>query len=183
MYQQINIPDYSLVGVPGTLPANLLGLSDVSLADISAGNPNPPEGLAHQGWWPVVAVPPASFDSMSQIVVDAPLVADPTTSTVRNVQTVRGMTAEEFAVANPVPQSVTNYQARTALRGAGLRSKVDAALRGADQAVAANADAFDAWEYANNFYRDQAFVVALGPTFGLSPADIDNLFRAAAKID
>jgi hypothetical protein len=42
--------------------------------------------------------------------------------------------------------------------------------------------ALAAWDYANYFYRDEAFVVALGPTFGLSPAQIDELFRTASKV-
>jgi hypothetical protein len=89
-----------------------------------------------------------------------------------------------FAVADAqaVPDSVTNYQARVALVTAGLFDKVDAAIRGADMSVVENKLALAAWDYANYFYRDQAFVVALGPTFGLTSAQIDDLFRAASKV-
>lgn len=86
------------------------------------------------------------------------------------------------ADANTVPDSVTNYQARAALVAAGLFDKVDAAIRGADLTVQANQLALQAWDYAGSFYRTSDFIVALSPEFGLSPADIDNLFRAAAKV-
>ncbi len=81
-----------------------------------------------------------------------------------------------------VPDAVTNYQARTALINAGLFTKADAALRGADQTVAANQIALQAWDYANQFFRDQPIIAAMQAVLGLSDAQVDDLFRAAAQV-
>ena len=179
MYQQINLSDHTLVGAPGPLPSNLVGLPDSAVADISAVCDPPPPGMEGQGWWTVLIVAPASFDPTTQVAVDpAVLTVDPTTQTVRGQQTARAMTDAEFLAANPVPDSVTNYQARRAIRAAGLFDKVDAAIRGAG-----DPDFVDAWDYANVFLRSdpviQALPAALTPP--LTPRQVDDLFRAAAK--
>ncbi len=87
-----------------------------------------------------------------------------------------------IVVFNPVPTSVTNYQARAALVAAGLFAKVDAALRGADQTVQSNQLALQAWDYANNFYRASPFISGLEAGLGLTSAQIDGLFQQAALI-
>ncbi len=115
-------------------------------------------------------MPPASYT------------ADPATQTVTGTATVRDMTADEYAAANPVPDAVTNYQARTALIEAGVFAKADAALRGADQTVAANQIALQAWDYANQFFRNQPIIAAMQALLGLSDAQVDDLFRAAAQV-
>jgi hypothetical protein len=81
-----------------------------------------------------------------------------------------------------VPTMVTNYQGRAALVQAGLFDKADAAIRGADQTVAANKLALQAWDYANNFYRDSAFISGVASILGLKPADIDALFVTAGAV-
>jgi hypothetical protein len=85
-------------------------------------------------------------------------------------------------VPDPVPDAVTNYQARTVLIEAGVFAKADAALRGADQTVAANQIALQAWDYANQFFRNQPIIAAMQAVLGLSDAQVDDLFRAAAKV-
>jgi hypothetical protein len=39
-----------------------------------------------------------------------------------------------------------------------------------------------AWEYATVWYRDSAFITSLGPSLGLTEAQIDDLFIAAAQV-
>jgi hypothetical protein len=78
-----------------------------------------------------------------------------------------------------VPESVTNYQARTALLAAGLFEQVDNAVK----AQGATSAAYQAWEYANNVYRGSPLIAGLGQALGLTGEQIDNLFRAAAAID
>lgn len=78
-----------------------------------------------------------------------------------------------------VPQQVTNYQARAALLAAGLFEQVDAAVK----AQGPTSAAFQAWEYANSVYRNSPLIAGLGAALGLTAAQIDDLFRAAAAID
>lgn len=76
-----------------------------------------------------------------------------------------------------VPQEVSRFQARAALMAAGL-------LAAADAAVEASDDPFLqlAWKEAVAFPRTSPSIAALAPTLGLTEADVDNLFRAAAQI-
>lgn len=77
----------------------------------------------------------------------------------------------------PVPAEVTNFQARAALRAAGLLATVQAAIGSASE------EAQDAWEYANVFTRHGTLVNAIGGGLGLTDAQLDDLFRAAAVIE
>lgn len=77
----------------------------------------------------------------------------------------------------PVPQEVTNFQARAALMQAGLFQAVDDALR------AAGGAAWQAWEYANVFTRGGTLVNGMAAQLGLTDAQLDDLFRAAALIE
>lgn len=89
-----------------------------------------------------------------------------------------GLTAPYVPPLPTVPSSVTPYQARMALLGAGLLAAVDALMAdaGTDQAARI------AWEYATAIERDSPFVVALAPALGLTEEQIDGLFIAAAAI-
>ena len=59
LYQRKTLPD-TLVGDPAPLPAELVGLSDACLADLSAAVPEAAEelGYAGQGFFPVTPPPP-----------------------------------------------------------------------------------------------------------------------------
>ncbi len=59
LYQRKTLPSI-LMGVPAPLPAELVGLSDASLADLSAAVPDAAEelGYAGQGFFPVEPDPP-----------------------------------------------------------------------------------------------------------------------------
>jgi hypothetical protein len=78
-----------------------------------------------------------------------------------------------------VPEMVTNYQARAALLQVGLFVTVDAMIK----AMEPTQPAFQAWEFANNFYRNSEFINTLGAGLGLSSTEIDDLFILAASID
>jgi hypothetical protein len=77
-----------------------------------------------------------------------------------------------------VPQAVSNAQARAALRAAGLIATVEAAI-----AAGGNAAIHDAWEYSPYIERNSALVQALAQQLGLTAAQVDALFIAAAKVD
>lgn len=80
-----------------------------------------------------------------------------------------------------VPQIVTMRQARLALLGAGLLDDVETALSGMDgaQGQAAKIE----WEYSQEVHRSKPFVQMLGAAIGLTEAQVDELFIAAARID
>lgn len=84
---------------------------------------------------------------------------------------------EPAPVAPPVPQVVSRFQARAALLAAGL-------LDDATAAIEASGDAFTklAWAEASEWRRDSALVVGMATSIGLTSGQIDDLFRAAAKI-
>ena len=96
-----------------------------------------------------------------------------------------GMTmtqAEIDAIANApvVPRAVTMRQARLALLGAGKLAAVDAAINGMSEPTKSAARI--EWEYSGEVQRHNGFVAALGPALGLTEAQIDALFTAAAKL-
>jgi len=79
-----------------------------------------------------------------------------------------------------VPQSVTMRQARLALLGAGMLATVNAAIAAmtGTQGDAARIE----WEFSSEVKRNQPLVMALGPTLGLSSAQLDALFITAAGL-
>lgn len=90
-----------------------------------------------------------------------------------------GVIAPYVAPSAAVPESVTNYQARAALLQAGLFATVDTMIK----TLPVTDPVFQAWEYANNVYRNSPFIVSLGGSLGLTAAQIDGLFILAASID
>jgi hypothetical protein len=78
------------------------------------------------------------------------------------------------APAAPVPLSITPLQARRALRGAGLLEQIQSAIK------AAGDEAVDAWEYALEVRRDDPTLTGIAAALGMSNAQVDDLFRAAA---
>ena len=80
----------------------------------------------------------------------------------------------------PVPQHVTMRQARLALLGAGLLAGIDAAINGlpSPQKEAARIE----WEYSQEVQRHNGFVSVLAPMLGMTEAQTDALFIAAAGL-
>jgi hypothetical protein len=89
----------------------------------------------------------------------------------------------------PVPASVTNFQARAALMqmpgpgGTSLFEAINAALLAGRDASPEGKFRWQAWEQANDFTRNGPTVNALAESFGVSQAELDTLFRAAAAVE
>lgn len=93
---------------------------------------------------------------------------------------LREPTATELdAINNPVPKVVSRAQARIALHGAGLLSQVEALI--ADPAT--DPVMVIAYNDAQEFNRNSPTLAALATALGLTDADLDDLFRAAAAVE
>jgi hypothetical protein len=89
--------------------------------------------------------------------------------------------APSFPVEVQVPQTVSMAQARLALIGAGLFTAIDAGLKALPEPQ--RTTALTAWEYAPTVSRNGALVTTLAGQFGLTEAQLDALFTAAAAIE
>jgi hypothetical protein len=91
-------------------------------------------------------------------------------------------TPEEEAAAEasspPVPQVITNFQARAVLIAQGYFDDVNDFVAGLGDATATAA-----WEYANEVTRSGALVAAVRAALGLTDQQMDDLFIAAAGIE
>lgn len=86
------------------------------------------------------------------------------------------MRDDEMRARNPVPQQVTMRQARLALLNAGLLDDVEAVI------AAAGREAQLEWEYAAVVDRSNPAVATVQQQEALTDAQIDDLFREAAKL-
>ena len=86
------------------------------------------------------------------------------------------MRDDEMRARNPVPQQVTMRQARLALLSAGLLDDVGAVISAAGRAAQLE------WEYAAVVDRSNPAVAAVQQQQGMTDAQIDDLFREAAKL-
>ena len=86
------------------------------------------------------------------------------------------MREDEMQARNPVPRQVTMRQARLALLSAGLLDDVEMVI------AAAGREAQLEWEYAAVVERSNPAVAAVQQQHGLTDAQIDDLFREAAKL-
>lgn len=86
------------------------------------------------------------------------------------------MRDDEMRARNPVPQQVTMRQARLALLSAGLLDDVEMVI------AAAGREAQLEWEYAAVVVRSNPAVAAVQQQQGMTDAQIDDLFREAAKL-
>lgn len=75
-----------------------------------------------------------------------------------------------------VPQVITIRQAKLALLAAGLLDEVDAAVAGSDRATQIE------WEYATEVHRSWPTLTAVQAVAGLTDAQVDGLFIAAAAL-
>ena len=86
------------------------------------------------------------------------------------------MREDEMRARNPVPQQVTMRQARLALLGAGLLDDVEMVIAAAGRAAQLE------WEYAAVVERSNPAVAIAQQQKALTDAQIDDLFREAAKL-
>ena len=86
------------------------------------------------------------------------------------------MREDEMRARNPVPQQVTMRQARLALLSAGLLDDVEMVIAAAGRAAQLE------WEYAAVVERSNPAVATVQQQEALTDAQIDDLFREAAKL-
>ena len=86
------------------------------------------------------------------------------------------MREDEMRARNPVPQQVTMRQARLALLSAGLLDDVEMVIAAAGRAAQLE------WEYAAVVDRSNPAVAIVQQQKALTDAQIDDLFREAAKL-
>lgn len=86
------------------------------------------------------------------------------------------MRDDEMRARNPVPQQVTMRQARLALLSAGLLDDVGVVIAAAGRAAQLE------WEYAAVVDRSNPAVAIVQQQQGMTDAQIDDLFREAAKL-
>lgn len=100
---------------------------------------------------------------------------------LRGWQVVDLSPAEITTIAKAkVPTSVTMRQGRLALLAAGKLAMVDAAI--ATLPEPQKSAALIEWNYSNELQRNNAFVATLGGALGLTDAQVDQLFIAAAQL-
>ena len=90
-----------------------------------------------------------------------------------------GLAVAPYVEAVTVPQVVSKFQAKAALRGAGLLAQVETMM--ADPA--ADPLAVLAWAEAQEFRRSSPTVAAMAGALGLDAAALDALFTTAAGIE
>lgn len=77
----------------------------------------------------------------------------------------------------PVPQEITRAQAKIAL------SRVGKLVTAKEAVAQIGGEAQLWWDEALTFSRANKWVLSLGPVIGLTPAQLDDLFIAAAGIE
>jgi len=87
--------------------------------------------------------------------------------------------AARYAPPAPVPSEVTMFQARAVLIRSGLFRQVNTTLGALDPET----EEYQAWEYGGHVTRDGKLVAAMAAGLGLTDAQLDDLFRAAALIE
>lgn len=87
--------------------------------------------------------------------------------------------ADKNKVVTKAPDKVDLWQARAALKDAGLFTAIDAFVESQHQV---NPALWEAWNMGNVVTRGGVFVTALAPQLNLSETQIDDLLRAAAAI-
>lgn len=78
--------------------------------------------------------------------------------------------------APPIPNSVSRASMKVALYRAGKLADVEQAV------TAAGGEALIWWQEIDHFDRDKGMLLGIATQLGMSTADVDNLFRAAAAI-
>ena len=90
------------------------------------------------------------------------------------------MGGTNYDISSDVPPAVTMRQARLALLGAGKLAAVEAALNAMQEPTKTAAKI--TWEFSGAVERKNGLVSQLGPALGMTEAQIDELFKAAAKL-
>lgn len=116
---------------------------------------------------------PAPVDLVDDGPVDAPGLTPPNeATTIGDIDWQQSYNPG----ASVIPAEVSRFQARAALHIAGLLPSVEAALAAADPLAQI------AWADAQVFRRNSPTIAALSSAIGMTEAQIDALFLAAAQI-
>ena len=79
----------------------------------------------------------------------------------------------------PVPAAVSRFQARMALRAAGLFDAVETMMANPATPIAA----VEAWQTAQEFRRQSPTILAMAQALNLTEQQLDDLFIAAGQIE
>lgn len=134
------------------------------------------DGTVLAGRYALISIDPDVFGDAAMATVISAL--QPHTYTGPALRLFFGVAP--YDANNTVPYSVTMRQARLALLGAGKLSLVDAAIASlpSPQKEAAQVT----WEFSSEVQRYNGLVSQMGPALGMTSAQIDALFIAAAKL-
>lgn len=132
--------------------------------------------LASFGLQRVQPMPLPSYDATTHKVVEG----SPVLTEGAWVQQWSVVALTEAELAARIPTSVSPRQARLALLGAGLLPLVQTALEALPEPM--KSAALIEWEYATTIDRGSNLVTALGGSLGLTEAQLDGLFIAAATL-
>ena len=130
--------------------------------------------------WHVLPVQPTQrpeYDMTKNITEGTPVYQD---GAWVQVWHVTDATQEEIAERQQalVPQFVSRFQAKAALAGAGLLDTVEAMMSNSETPIVARL----AWQDALEFRRDSPTILTMAASLELTPAQVDDLFIAAAQI-
>lgn len=84
-------------------------------------------------------------------------------------------------LVEPVPEVITPRQAKIALLQAGLLDDVEAAVAAIPDETTRRIAQVE-WEYAQEVRRDWPLLVQVAAQMGLTDAQVDELFRAGARL-
>ena len=134
--------------------------------------------------WPVQLIDENGFHTGEADVLPegAPLITDAPSADLVKPKRVNGKWVEgedpDVIAAALVPKSVSPFQARAALLGAGLLDEVEAVMAAEETPRLTKL----AWNTAQEFLRDSPTVLSMGAALGLDSAQLDALFIEAATI-
>lgn len=156
------------VGVPAPFPPSAL------VSELVTGKPFVLDSERGWAWKSVGNMLPVSVREAFEFEVAAgeTWTTDNPSGKIWDGSTLRNYTAQESALQ----ASCTARQARLALHAAGLLADVEAAIAAAGGAVAIE------WEYASTIERASPLVASMAGALGLTDAQLDALFTAAAAL-
>ena len=152
------------------------------------------ESQADKGWVPLVnALPGYHVNSPWRVPGWAAFEVNPSTPLRVNagsptvfycftneVVFLAELATADLSAPTAVPKVVTMRQARLALLGAGLLATINSAITALPSPTKEAAQI--EWEYSQEVQRHNGFVSQLAPILGLSAAQLDGLFVAAAQL-
>jgi len=177
IYQKVTLAGPSPVGHPSALPADVAGLADADLADLSWSSLDEHSGV---GYWPVtVDIPPfnpATHQVSGEIgAVNLDVLA-------------KRVTAEAVIIQRPAPAEVAMHKVHKAALltpwGENGETNLKAAIEAAFELLPppSNVLARIEWDKAPNLVRDGATTAAVVAILGMTETQRDELLIFAATL-